>query len=240
MKSNDLIRLTNNCYWSVQTESLFVDGEDAKLSVSQKKLFKFLVKNINKPVLNLDILYELNDSQDREFNEKSVRNFITGLRKSLPCLNIVNIYGGYYMLKSEQISRSLKLKEQFFEIIEQSKNPIVVTSPNEYDNPIIYVNEAFCELFGYEYEEAVGQNCRFLHGDDTEQEALKEIREAISAQKSVEVNICNYTKEGNMVFEDITISPIFDKQKEQLSYFLGIYKDIRSVPLFLKKIQEVL
>ncbi|TKI70844.1 PAS domain-containing protein [Sulfurimonas crateris] len=240
MKSNDLIRLTNSCYWSVQTESLFVDGEYAKLSISQKKLFKFLVKNINRPVLNLDILYELNDSQEREFNEKSVRNFITGLRKSLPCVNIVNIYGGYYMLKSEQISRSLKIKEQFFEIIEQSKNPIVVTNPNEYDNPIIYVNEAFCELFGYEYEEAVGQNCRFLHGNDTKQEALKQIREALSAQKPVEVNICNYTKEGNMVYEDLTISPIFDKQKEQLSYFLGIYKDIRSVPLFLEQVQKVL
>lgn len=240
MKNNKLIRLANSCYWSMETESLSVDGVDAKLSISQKKLFKFLVKHINKPVLNLDILYEINDSQEREFNEKSVRNFITGLRKSLPCLNIVNIYGGYYMLKSEQISKSLKLKEQFFEIIEQSKNPIVVTSPNEYDNPIIYVNEAFCELFGYEYEEAVGKNCRFLHGDDTEQEALKQIREAIGAQKSVEVNICNYTKEGNMVYEDVTISPIFDKQKEKLSYFLGIYKDVRSVPLFLKKVQEAL
>lgn len=240
MKNNKLIRLSSSCYWSMETESLSVDGVDAKLSISQKKLFKFLVKHINKPVLNLDILYELNDSQEREFNEKSVRNFITGLRKSLPCLNIVNIYGGYYMLKSEQISKSLKLKEQFFEIIEQSKNPIVVTSPNEYDNPIIYVNEAFCELFGYEYEEAVGKNCRFLHGDDTEQEALRQIREAISAQKSVEVNICNYTKEGNMVYEDVTISPIFDKQKEKLSYFLGIYKDVRSVPLFLKKVQEAL
>lgn len=240
MNSNNLIRLTSSCYWSMKTESLFVDGIDAKLSISQKKLFKFLIKHINKPVLNLDILYELNDAQDREFNEKSVRNFITGLRKSLPCLNIVNIYGGYYMLKSEQISKSLKLKEQFFEIIEQSKNPIVVTSPNEYDNPIIYVNEAFCELFGYEYEEAVGQNCRFLHGDDIEQEALKQIREAISAQKSVEVNICNYTKDGNMVYEDITISPIFDKQKEKLSYFLGIYKDITSVPLFLEQVQKVL
>ncbi len=240
MNGNNLIRLTNRCYWSVEEESLFVDGADIRLSISQKKLFKLLVKHINKPVLNIDIMYELNDSQEREFNEKSVRNFITGLRKSVPCLNLVNIYGGYYMLKSEQIGRSLKLKEQFFEIIEQSKNPIVVTSPNEYDNPIIYVNEAFCELFGYEYEEAVGQNCRFLHGSDTKQEALKEIREALSAQKSVEVNICNYTKDGNMVYEDITISPIFDKQKEKLIYFLGIYKDVRSVPLFLKKVQKAL
>lgn len=240
MKNYNLIRLTNSCYWSVETESLSVNGADVKLSISQKKLFKFLVKHINKPVLNIDIMYELNDSLDKEFNEKSVRNFITGLRKLVPCLNLVNIYGGYYMLKSEQISKSLKLKEQFFEIIEQSKNPIVVTSPNEYDNPIIYVNSAFCELFGYEYEEAVGQNCRFLHGSDTKQEALKQIREAINAQKSVEVNVCNYTKEGNMVYEDLTISPIFDKEKEELSYFLGIYKDVKSVPLFLKKVQKAL
>ncbi len=240
MKSNNLIRLTNSCYWSLETESLLVDGADVKLSISQKKLFKFLVEHINKPVLNLDILYELHDSLDREFNEKSVRNFITGLRKLVPCLNLVNIYGGYYMLKSEHISKSLKLQEQFFEIIEQSKNPIVVTSPNEYDNPIIYVNNAFCELFGYEYEEAVGQNCRFLHGDDTKQDALKEIREAIGTQKPIETNIRNYTKDGDMVYEDITISPIFDKQKEKLSYFLGIYKDITSMPLFLEKVQKVL
>ncbi|MGE4419122.1 MAG: PAS domain-containing protein [Sulfurimonas sp.] len=240
MKNNNLIRLSNSCYWSIETESLAVEGVDIKLSISQKKLFKFLVKHINKPVLNLDIFYELHDSLDKEFNEKSVRNFITGLRKSVPCLNLVNIYGGYYMLKSEQISKYIKLKEQFFEIIEQSKNPIVVTSPNEYDNPIIYVNDAFCELFGYEYEEVVGQNCRFLHGNDTKQEALERIREAISAQKSVEANIRNYTKDGDMVYEDITISPIFDKQKEKLSYFLGIYKDITSMPLFLEKVQGVL
>ncbi|MDD3506446.1 MAG: PAS domain-containing protein [Sulfurimonas sp.] len=240
MKNNKLIRLTNSCSWSMETESLSVDGVDVKLSISQKKLFKFLVKHINKPVLNLDIFYELHDSLDKEFNEKSVRNFITGLRKLAPCLNLLNIYGGYYMLKSEQISKYLRLKEQFFEIIEQSKNPIVVTSPNEYDNPIIYVNDAFCELFGYEYEEVVGKNCRFLHANDIKQEALEEIREAINAQKSVEANIRNYTKDGDMVYEDITISPIFDKQKEKLIDFLGIYKDISSMPLFLENVQGVL
>lgn len=240
MQNSNLVRLNGNSFWNTETESLFIDKEDVKLSVSQKRVLKLLIANINKPVQNSDIFYEVHDSLSKEFNEKSVRNFISGIRKLIPVLNIVNIYGGYYMLKNDNINLEVKFKEQLLDIIEQSKNPIVVTNPNEHDNPIIYVNSAFCELFGYDYEEAVGKNCRFLHRNDKEQESLQSIREAINAQQAIEANIRNYTKDGDMVYEDITISPIFDKQKEKLVYFLGIYKDLTSMQQFLEKVHGVL
>lgn len=144
------------------------------------------------------------------------------------------------MLKNENISKDIKFKEQLFDIVEQSVNPIVVTDPNEQDNPIIYVNNSFCELFRYKYEEVIGKNCRFLHSSDKEQKSLENIREAISTQKSVEVKIRDYTKDGNKLYEDITISPVFDKEKEKLVYFLGIYKDLTSIEQFLEKVKEVL
>ena len=233
MKNNNLFYLTKNCCWNRELEALFVDKEDIKLSVSQKKLLKLLIENINKPVENQSIFYELYNSSDKEFNEKSVRNSISSLRKLLPDLNIKNLYGGYYMLKSETLSSELKFKEHLFEAIEQSKNPIVVTNPNENDNPIIYVNYAFCELFEYEYDEAVGKNCRFLHRDDREQDGLNIIREALKRERAASANIRNYTKNGELVYEDVTISPIFDRQKEKLTHYLGIYKDVSLMQKFL-------
>ncbi|OHE06138.1 MAG: hypothetical protein A2513_01280 [Sulfurimonas sp. RIFOXYD12_FULL_33_39] len=130
-------------------------------------------------------------------------------------------------------------KEQFFDIIEQLKNPIVVTNPHEYDNPIIYVNSAFTNLFGYKNEEIVGKNCRLLHSKDKKQDALHKIREAIREEKSIEVNLRNYTKDGKLAYEDITISPIYDKQKEKLIYFLGIYKDVTSIQHLLEKLHRI-
>lgn len=240
MQNSNLIRLNDNSLWNRETESLHVYNKNIKLSISQKKALKLLIENLNKPVLNADIFYDVHDSLDKEFNEKSVRNLISGLRKLVPELNIVNIYGGYYMLKNENITKDIKFKEQLFDIVEQSKNPIVITNPNEQDNPIIYVNRSFCELFGYEYEEAIGKNCRFLHSKDKGQESLENIREAINTQKSVEAKIRNYTKDGDMLYEDVTISPVFDKEKDKLIYFLGIYKDLTSMEHFLEKVKDVL
>lgn len=238
MKNNNLIYLTDRCHWNSEIEALFVDNTHIKLSVSQKKLLKLLVENINKPIENSHIFYELYDSLDKEFNEKSVRNSISGLRKLVPNLNIANLYGGYYMLKNENLSDELKFKEYAFEIMEQSKNPIVVTDPNKNDNPIVYANYAFCEIFKYTNNEIIGRNCRFLHSDDKEQEAHDKIREAIKGEKSITANIRNYTKDGELIYNDIAISPIFDKEKEKLIFFLGIYKDVTLMELFLEHFKQ--
>ena len=42
--------------------------------------------------------------------------------------------------------------------------PLLVVSDDEVDQPIVFCSKAFQEMTGYEYQEIVGKNCRFLQG----------------------------------------------------------------------------
>ncbi|MCV6607534.1 MAG: ATP-binding protein, partial [Campylobacterales bacterium] len=75
-------------------------------------------------------------------------------------------------------------------------------------------------------EEVMGKNCRFLQKDDREQEAIKKMKQAVIKEETVTVVIRNYSKSGRLVYNEVTISPIFDKNTKKIKYFLGIQKDV--------------
>ncbi|RXJ91144.1 hypothetical protein CRV01_02380 [Arcobacter sp. CECT 8983] len=119
-----------------------------------------------------------------------------------------------------------ELEEHFFEIIDQARNGITISDPNQEDNPLIYVNKAFTETFEYSFDEAVGKNCRFLQGTDKDQANLEIIRDAINTQSEAQTVLRNYTKNGELIYNEVKVSPIFDKKTGLLKFFLGIQKDI--------------
>ena len=47
-----------------------------------------------------------------------------------------------------------------------------ITDPRQPDNPLVWVNPSFTRITGYEAEEAVGRNCRFLQGPATDPAAV--------------------------------------------------------------------
>lgn len=239
MIHNKLIQLARYSYWDKEIGALIVDAKHLKLTVSQRKLLGLLVENLNRPVHGTLIFDEVNYSLDKEFNEKSVRNLISSLRKFAPMIKIVNIYGGYYMLRKDSMYPDLEFKDYLYEVLDQSKNAIVITNPNEYDNPIIYVNSAFSELFEYTFEDVMGKNCRFLHDDDIEQLAIDEIRKAIQERESITVNLRNYTQSGKILYNEVTISPIFDKKNGKLKYFLGVHKDVTFIKTLMRQLSSL-
>ena len=60
---------------------------------------------------------------------------------------------------------------------------VVLTDPWLSDHPIVWANDAFCELTGYRRDEVVGRNCRFLQGPLTDVGAVARIRAAIAARE---------------------------------------------------------
>ncbi|MUV57955.1 PAS domain-containing protein, partial [Halogeometricum sp. CBA1124] len=52
------------------------------------------------------------------------------------------------------------------------------------DDPLVYVNDAFESLTGYDESEALGRNCRYLQGPGTDAEPVAELRRAVDAEES--------------------------------------------------------
>jgi len=101
---------------------------------------------------------------------------------------------------------SKNFKDHIFEILDQSSHSVVITDIHQEDNPIIFVNNRFTELFGYTQKEVLGKNCRFLQGNDKEQKEIAQIREAIDKQEEIAVTLRNYDKYGKLILNEIHIA----------------------------------
>ena len=110
-------------------------------------------------------------------------------------------------------------------VLDAFDNTVVVSDPGQPDNPLIYVNKTFREVTGYSFDEAVGQNCRFLQGDDHDQEGVRQLREDIGAGRSSHVTIRNYRKDGTLFWNELYITPIRDRSGEVV-LFAGVQNDV--------------
>src|SRR3712207_4676581 len=113
----------------------------------------------------------------------------------------------------------------FFAAIEMTRMPIILTDPNLPDNPIVFANRAFQDLTGYQEEEVLGRNCRFLQGAHTDREAVAELREAVSEHRALSVELLNYKRDGTPFWNACFIAPVFDKD-DKLLYFFASQLDV--------------
>jgi PAS domain S-box-containing protein len=103
---------------------------------------------------------------------------------------------------------------------DETEMSVVISDPSQPDNPMIYVSEEFQAQTGYSIDEAVGRNCRFLQGDDTNPHAVEAIRQALRAETTFTIDILNYRKDGSAFVNRLRIRPIYDADGG-LMFFAG-------------------
>ncbi|MBD3270790.1 PAS domain S-box protein [Candidatus Peregrinibacteria bacterium] len=139
---------------------------------------------------------------------------------------------------SEEIGKEHKLKRQNEYItklsfaVEQSSAMVMLT---DRAGRIEYINSKFTEVLGYQPSEIVGAKSNILRSDKNTEATLNEIRMAIKSGSIWQGEYLNETKNGEPLWEKVTISPITNKQGKIISY-LRISEDITQK----KEIQEKL
>ena len=110
-------------------------------------------------------------------------------------------------------------------ILDECINGVTLADPDLEDMPIVYANKAFENMTGYSQDEVVGRNCRFLQGDDRDQEARYQLSEAIRERRPIAVTLRNYKKSGELFYNRLKLTPLFDSNGKIL-YFLGVQNDV--------------
>ncbi|QBF25214.1 PAS domain S-box protein [Pseudomonas tructae] len=111
-------------------------------------------------------------------------------------------------------------------MIDASNDGIVVAEQEGDDDTILlYVNRAFERLTGYDANDILYRDCRFLQNDDRDQSARALIRQAIKDGLPSREILRNYRKDGSAFWNELSITPVFN-EADKRKYFIGIQKNV--------------
>jgi PAS domain S-box-containing protein len=136
-----------------------------------------------------------------------------------------------------ELVRSDRGTDPFAGAVRATRMPMLITDPNQDDNPIVFVNGAFSKLTGYPHEEIIGRNCRFLQGPETDHGEVARLRAAIAAREPIELELLNYRKDGETFWNRLLVSPVFDGDGE-VTYFFASQFDVTTERVRLQELQR--
>lgn len=112
--------------------------------------------------------------------------------------------------------------------VENTQDGILITEAKHVDAPgpeLLYVNQAFTRITGYDLDEVIGRTPRLLQGPKTDRSQLDKIKTAIQEQKPVQVELLNYRKNGSEFWVELNIVPIASKSG-QVTHWVALQREI--------------
>lgn len=106
--------------------------------------------------------------------------------------------------------------------VQQSPSVIVITDT---EGNLQYANPKFTRITGYSVDEAIGKNPRILKSGKQSDEFYKELWEIISSGKVWRGEFHNIKKNGELFWEQASVSPIFNEKGKIVNY-IKVAEDI--------------
>jgi PAS domain S-box-containing protein len=102
---------------------------------------------------------------------------------------------------------------------ETTRMAMLFMDAKEPGNPIIFANDAFLDLTGYDREEVLGQCFNFLMARGTDPDSLARIDIAFAGTPKGGSEICYRRKDGGEFWSAILISPVRDDSGDVVQHF---------------------
>jgi diguanylate cyclase (GGDEF)-like protein/PAS domain S-box-containing protein len=147
-------------------------------------------------------------------------------------LLLLLMYYWVYRLRSEIAGR--KKAELELQRMMKVINENVLLSKIDRDGRIICVSDAFCDLYGCNKDEMVGQNYTLFKDNEKSEEYYQNMWRTIRSKMVWKGEIVNTNKQGKRYWVESTITPILD-EKGRIQSFMEIRKNITNQ----KRIEEL-
>lgn len=114
----------------------------------------------------------------------------------------------------------------FKEAADQSFDSITVTRSTGDDAPseIIYVNEGFTDMTGYEPEDVMGETPGMLQGPKTDPDVLDRLDRKIHNGEVFHGETINYRKDGSEFVIEWKVAPV--KAEGDATYYVAVQRDV--------------
>jgi len=127
--------------------------------------------------------------------------------------------------KIVDVTRTVEAEEKlqlFAQVIHQTADLIKITDKA---GQLIFVNQALLDKTGYSEAELIGKNPAILKSELRDPEIIAEMWQTISSGKTYRQRLVNRCKDGSTYCEEMTISPIFNRDGE-IEYYVSTGKDV--------------
>ena len=107
--------------------------------------------------------------------------------------------------------------------MEQMDEMVRITSKDGY---ITYVNKALTSHTGYKKSELIGSTNHLFYSAQHDNDFYKKMYSVINNKESYQTTFINAKKNGEIYYEDQTITPVTDEESDEIEYFISTSRDI--------------
>jgi PAS domain S-box-containing protein len=112
-------------------------------------------------------------------------------------------------------------------VVVNTNDAVIITEAEPIDAPgprILYVNEAFTRITGYQPEEVLGKTPRILQGPKTDMAEIQKVRIALARWEPVTVEVINYRKDRSEFWNEFSLVPVADP-KGWYTHWIAVQRD---------------
>ncbi|KAD2393793.1 hypothetical protein R6Q59_011901 [Mikania micrantha] len=116
------------------------------------------------------------------------------------------------------------------EALDDLPHSFTIADPWIPGHPIVFASRELLKMSGYSREEVVGKNGRMFQGLKTNRRSVMDIGRAIREERSIQVNLINYHKNGAPFWILFHMFPVFSKEDGKVIHFVGVQVPVMPKP----------